>query len=71
MGIPAPLRLYRAVRSAHDAVAASRELWFSWISPFATIEDDNWANEYDRPMYFVELREGYRCVGFTWMVSAC
>jgi len=28
------------------------------------IEDDNWANEYDRPMYFVEVRDGYRCGWF-------
>jgi transcriptional regulator with XRE-family HTH domain len=28
------------------------------------MEDDNWANEYDRPMYFVELRDGYRCGWF-------
>jgi transcriptional regulator with XRE-family HTH domain len=28
------------------------------------IQDDNWANEYDRPMYFVELRDGYRCGWF-------
>ena len=25
------------------------------------IEDSEWSNEYDRPMYFVELRGGYRC----------
>jgi len=28
------------------------------------IEDANWSNEYDRPMYFVELRRGYRCGWF-------
>ncbi|HET7259919.1 MAG TPA: helix-turn-helix transcriptional regulator [Candidatus Acidoferrum sp.] len=28
------------------------------------IEDDNWANEYDRPIYFVEVRDGYRCGWF-------
>jgi transcriptional regulator with XRE-family HTH domain len=28
------------------------------------IEDDDWANEFDRPMYFVELRGGYRCGWF-------
>ena len=28
------------------------------------IEDDNWANEYDRPMYFVEVHDGYRCGWF-------
>ena len=28
------------------------------------IEDDDWSNEYDRPMYFVELRDGYRCGWF-------
>jgi len=28
------------------------------------IEDDEWSNEYDRPMYFVELRSGYRCGWF-------
>ena len=28
------------------------------------VEDDNWANEYDRPMYFVEVRDGYRCGWF-------
>jgi transcriptional regulator with XRE-family HTH domain len=25
------------------------------------VENSGWANEYDRPIYFVELREGYRC----------
>ncbi|HTP68824.1 MAG TPA: hypothetical protein VMJ35_07975 [Dongiaceae bacterium] len=28
------------------------------------IEDEEWASEYDRPMYFVELRTGYRCGWF-------
>ena len=28
------------------------------------IEDSNWSNEYDRPMYFVEIRNGYRCGWF-------
>ena len=28
------------------------------------IEDTNWTNEYDRPIYFVELRGGYRCGWF-------
>ncbi|MGC1491773.1 MAG: hypothetical protein WA798_10380, partial [Candidatus Acidiferrum sp.] len=28
------------------------------------IEDADWANEYDRPMYFVEVRDGYRCGWF-------
>jgi len=28
------------------------------------VEDDNWSSEYDRPMYFVELRDGYRCGWF-------
>ena len=28
------------------------------------IEDTDWSNEYDRPMYFVELRAGYRCGWF-------
>lgn len=28
------------------------------------IEDDDWASEYDRPMYFVEVRGGYRCGWF-------
>jgi len=28
------------------------------------IEDSEWSNEYDRPMYFVELRGGYRCGWF-------
>jgi transcriptional regulator with XRE-family HTH domain len=28
------------------------------------IEDENWANEYDRPIYFVEVRGGYRCGWF-------
>jgi transcriptional regulator with XRE-family HTH domain len=28
------------------------------------IEDMEWSNEYDRPMYFVELRNGYRCGWF-------
>jgi transcriptional regulator with XRE-family HTH domain len=28
------------------------------------IEDAEWSNEYDRPMYFVELRTGYRCGWF-------
>ena len=28
------------------------------------IENDDWSNEYDRPLYFVEIREGYRCGWF-------
>jgi transcriptional regulator with XRE-family HTH domain len=28
------------------------------------IEDTEWSNKYDRPMYFVELRNGYRCGWF-------
>jgi hypothetical protein len=28
------------------------------------IEDTDWANEYERPMYFVEIRGGYRCGWF-------
>jgi hypothetical protein len=28
------------------------------------IEDTEWSNEYDRPMYFVEIRNGYRCGWF-------
>jgi hypothetical protein len=28
------------------------------------IEETDWTNEYDRPMYFVELRNGYRCGWF-------
>lgn len=28
------------------------------------IEDAEWSNEYDRPIYFVEIRNGYRCGWF-------
>jgi len=28
------------------------------------LEDAEWSSEYDRPMYFVELRDGYRCGWF-------
>lgn len=28
------------------------------------INDEDWSTEYDRPMYFVELRDGYRCGWF-------
>ena len=28
------------------------------------IEDIDWSTEYDRPLYFVEVREGYRCGWF-------
>src|SRR5713101_1587918 len=28
------------------------------------IDDSGWFNEYDRPIYFVELRDGYRCGWF-------
>jgi transcriptional regulator with XRE-family HTH domain len=28
------------------------------------IEDSEWSSEYDRPLYFVELRDGYRCGWF-------
>jgi hypothetical protein len=28
------------------------------------IEEQEWSTEYDRPMYFVELRDGYRCGWF-------
>lgn len=29
-----------------------------------TIDDSTWSSEYDRPLYFVELRDGYRCGWF-------
>jgi hypothetical protein len=29
-----------------------------------SIEDADWSKEYDRPMYFVEIRNGYRCGWF-------
>jgi transcriptional regulator with XRE-family HTH domain len=29
-----------------------------------SIDDSTWSSEYDRPLYFVELREGYRCGWF-------
>ena len=28
------------------------------------IEDESWATEHDRPMYFVDVRKGYRCGWF-------
>ncbi len=28
------------------------------------IDDGNWTTEHDRPMYFVEVRKGYRCGWF-------
>lgn len=28
------------------------------------IDDQDWSTEHDRPMYFVELRDGYRCGWF-------
>jgi hypothetical protein len=28
------------------------------------IEDHDWSTEYDRPLFFVEVREGYRCGWF-------
>jgi transcriptional regulator with XRE-family HTH domain len=28
------------------------------------LQENDWANEYDRPMYFVELHDGYRCGWF-------
>jgi transcriptional regulator with XRE-family HTH domain len=28
------------------------------------VEDAEWSSEYDRPMYFVEIRHGYRCGWF-------
>lgn len=28
------------------------------------IEDDSWTSEHDRPMYFVDVRNGYRCGWF-------
>lgn len=28
------------------------------------ITDEHWSSEYDRPMYFVEIRNGYRCGWF-------
>jgi len=28
------------------------------------IEETEWSTEYDRPMYFVEIRDGYRCGWF-------
>jgi transcriptional regulator with XRE-family HTH domain len=29
-----------------------------------SLEDADWSNEYDRPLYFVETRSGYRCGWF-------
>jgi len=31
------------------------------------IEDDSWTSEHDRPMYFVDVRNGYRCGWFHQM----
>ena len=28
------------------------------------VQDGDWQNEYERPLYFVELREGFRCGWF-------
>jgi hypothetical protein len=28
------------------------------------VEDAEWSSQYDRPMYFVELHDGYRCGWF-------
>jgi hypothetical protein len=28
------------------------------------VEETDWVTEYDRPMYFVEIRDGYRCGWF-------
>jgi hypothetical protein len=28
------------------------------------VEETDWTTEYDRPMYFIEIREGYRCGWF-------
>ncbi len=28
------------------------------------VEDDGWTSEHDRPMYFVDVRDGYRCGWF-------
>ena len=28
------------------------------------LQEDEWSNEYDRPLYFVELHDGYRCGWF-------
>ena len=28
------------------------------------LQENGWSNEYDRPMYFVELHDGYRCGWF-------
>ena len=33
------------------------------------IEDEDWSNEYDRPLYFVETRGGYRCGWFQKLKS--
>ena len=33
------------------------------------IEDENWLSEYDRPLYFVETRVGYRCGWFQKLKS--
>ena len=33
------------------------------------IEDNGWSSEYDRPMYLVDIREGYRCGWFYQMTG--
>jgi len=34
------------------------------------LQESKWSNEYDRPMYFVELHDGYRC-GWFHQEGAC
>jgi len=54
---------YIDVRPEYDAVAASRQHRLGgWA--VRKIDDGDWTTEHDRPMYFVEVRGGYRCGWF-------
>jgi len=75
---PAPMALLHAQDSSNGRfrygyVGLSDRRMVPLLRPGSTVlvdttlrrlEDAEWSSEYDRPMYFVELRDGYRCGWF-------
>ncbi len=60
---PLSLRIYRIVRQSNDADPATGK---RSVGRHVGLPDrgTDWKNEYDRPIYFVELHDGYRCGWF-------
>ena len=57
------LRIYRADRQNNGATPASRSLVLV-DTEMREIEVEEWTCEHDRPMYLVDVRDGYRCGWF-------